>query len=252
MNKEIDNNDLAQKGILVVPNKRKDKFSIKSKIDSSELVFAIKQEIKNIRWKIGLNWLLIAKFLYLIKRDRAYKLDSVDTFGQWVADNHEFIGMGLRSTYYLVEIWENLVMKLGISPETLADVDRSSAREICRFATKGNVNNLIQLAKDNTHTELVRRLKAMSDGKELEMVKEIGVCQHKTISVVYKCRDCSLGFYSPTPTTEIIIDKAGLIDEEKAKKIALNVRVIKENPNNSYSQNSISKGEKNRITKKLK
>jgi len=250
MGNEKTNEDLASKGILVAPDKGKDEFSVKSKVNSPELVFAIKQEIRNIRWKIGMNWLLIGKFLYLVKRDKGYKLDSTETFGQWIADNREFIGMGLRAAYYLVEIWENLVMKLGVTPDKLADVDRSSAREICKYSTPKNVQDLIQLAKDNTHTELVRKLKAMAKGKELSRVEIVGDCKHKNIIVLYKCHECSQGFYGLPPTAKVITDKSGLVNEKEAQKIAPGVKVVKENFDNSYSQ--ASKEEKENITKKLK
>ena len=232
---ENTNDELAQKGILAVPV-QKDELSVFEKINSPELVFEIKKSIREIRWKIGLNWLLIGKFLYLVKRDKAWRFDDVDNFGQWITDNHEFIGLGLRAAYYLTEIFENLIMKLKVEPEQLAEIDRSSAREICKYATERNINRLLKLAKENTYHELVKKLKAMAKGKDLEEIGIMDECKHRGVVVVYKCPECSLGFYLLPKTAHFITDKSGIINENKAKKIAPNVRVVKDNPENIYGR----------------
>jgi len=241
--------ELAKKGILAIPTK-KDELSVRVKIDSPELVFEIKKSIQEIRWKIGMNWLLIGKFLYLIKRDNAWKFDGVENFGQWIADNREFIGLGIRAAYYLTEIWENLVMKLGITPDQLADIDRSSAREICKYATPKNVNGLLELARGNTYTGLIQKLKAMARGENIEKVEVIGKCEHRGVVVLYKCPECSLGFYQLPETSCFITDKSGIIDENKAKKIAPNVKVVKDNPENAYAREG--KKEIERVTRAIK
>ena len=250
MEQELTANELAEKGIVIRKDVQPSKeLNLKTRINSPELIFALKQEIEIIRNRINMNWLLIAKYLYLVKRDRGWQYDGSSSWRNWVVDNQEFLHFGIRSCDYFVQIWERLILQLKLSFEQIGSIEKTNARELARFATAGNVDGLIKMAKRLSHRQFLFSLQQMEKKGDIVNLK-IMDCKHKKLIVLYKCPTCGSRFYTIPKEAEIITDKSQVLDIEKVKKIAPKCEVVKVDKDYHFEKKTIQ--QKKNVSRALK
>jgi len=255
-NKEITPEELAKRGLLVPTNQdllqqqeeKGEELSLNTRINTPEMLFVLKQAIQQQGNSIRRGFIRIGRFLYLIRRDRAWEQEDCESFQQWITENWEFLRIKQRAVYYLIEIFENLVLKLGVEIKELEQIDQSDAKEICRYATPKNVYELIEMAKvAPSYREFKKSLEIMSKGKGWEE-QETGECLHQEIIIQYKCLNCGFVFWQPPLETKSIVDRIGVLNQDKIKEFLKEVE-IKKASSRTFKK---SKKEKDNLTRGLK
>ena len=224
MSEEISSSELASKGILVPKILPKpfetinEELNLNTKINTIELLFNLKQAIQQERWDIQRKFLRMARYLYLVHRDEAWRLEEAESFHQWINDNYEFIGMRERNVYNLLEIFRTLVVNLHIKLEELEKVKITEALEIIKYATPKNIYQLINIAKSSPNLkEFKLGLRALATGEKWDEINT-KICHHNNLIVIYKCQDCGFHFFSLPKGSRNVVDKEGFLDPNKIDK----------------------------------
>lgn len=222
--KELNKVELFEKTGVVVPRGSIDNKIFDIKVDNWDVLQLIKNKIKDIQIDINIKWFQMAKYVYIIWRDKAWEIDGCDSWSQWVAENYEYLGRGLRQIERLIRVWKVLVVDLKQPIENVASMSSTNAYEISRYAKKSNVKDLIDMG---TGLE-TRALKKTLSQIDLEDVSKSQVfhCNHDDVVVLYKCKNCKEMFYRLPENAKIIVDKAGLINRDKAQKTIKGIKIV--------------------------
>lgn len=183
------------------------------KIDSWEVLQVVKEKIRAIQVEINMKWFQMAKYVYVIWRDKAWTLDGCDSWAEWVAQNYEYLGRGLRQIERLIRVWRVLVIDLKQPIEKVASMSSTNAYEITRYAKKSNVKDLIELGS-GLETRALKQTLKQADMENLSNT-QVFYCEHKEVIVLYKCLECKEMFYRVPDKAKLIIDKAELMDKTK-------------------------------------
>lgn len=226
-NKELTKKDLVNQQGIVIRGTLEDKlFSLK--IDNWEVLQEVKNKIKSIRMDINIKWFQMAKYLYLIWRDKAWKLEGCDSWVEWIAENYEYLGRGVRQVERLIKVWQVLIVDLHQPIKEVSQLSSTNAHEIARYARPSNVKDLLALGK-KLETRALKKTLAEMNMEDMSSY-QIFNCDHEHLVVTYRCRKCKEVYYRPTSKTKIIVDKAGIIDTKKAREIASDVEIVRDAP----------------------
>ncbi len=201
-------------GVVVSRGTLENKF-FDVKIDTWEILQVIKEKIKEIQVEINIKWFQMAKYTYIIWRDQAWKLEGCESWSEWVAQNYEYLGRGLRQIERLIRVWKTLVIDLKQPVKEVAKITSTNAYEISRYAKQSNVKDLIDMAT-SLETRALKKTLGEADMEDLSKV-QVFHCDHDEVIVLYKCKNCKEVYYRLPEKTKRIIDKSGLIDKTKTK-----------------------------------
>ena len=193
------------------------------KIDTWESLQVIKTKIKDLQTEINIKWFQMAKYVYIIWRDKAWELEGCNNWSEWVAQNYEYLGRGLRQIERLIRVWKVLVIDLKQPVKEVATMSATNAYEITRYAKPSNVKDLINMGS-GLETRALRKTLEQADMENLSS-SQVFHCDHEQVIVLYKCQGCKEMFYRVPEKAKIVVDKAKLIDRTKTK-----VKVLDETP----------------------
>lgn len=215
--------EVFEKTGRVIPRGTPENRLFDVKIDDWEILQLVKQKIKELQMEINMKWYQMAKYIYIIWRDKAWELEGCDSWSEWVAQNYEFLGRGLRQVERLIRVWRVLVVDLKQPIEDVAQLSSTNAYEITRYAKKSNVKDLVELAQGNETRALKQTLKQI-DPDDVSK-DQIFHCEHENTVILVKCKECKEMFYRIPETAKILVDKGGIIDHSK-----VNADVVKDSP----------------------
>jgi len=213
--KELTKMEVFKATGVVVPRGTLENKLFDIKINDWDVLQEIKKKIKELQMEINIKWFQVAKYIYVIWRDKAWKLEGCANWSEWVAQNYEYLGRGLRQTERLIRVWKVLVIDLKQPIEDVAGMSSTNAYEISRYAKKSNVGELIDMG---TGLE-TRALRVTLEQADLDDISKTQIfhCDHEDVVVLFKCLKCREIYYSPPEGAKVIIDKAGLLDPTKTK-----------------------------------
>lgn len=205
---------------VVVPRGNLENKIFDVKVDTWEILQFLKNKIKEIQKEINVKWFQMAKYLYIIWRDEAWKLEGCESWSEWVAQNYEYLGRGLRQVERLIRVWKVLVIDLKQPIEKVAELPSTNAYEITRYAKKSNVEDLVNMGI-GLETRALRKTLEQANLENLSDA-QIFHCDHDEVIVLYKCKKCKEVFYRIPEKTKFVVDKQGNLDPKKVKAKILN------------------------------
>jgi len=213
--KELTKMEVFAKTGVVVPRGKIDNKLFDVKIDTWEVLQTVKDKIKDLQMEINMKWFQMAKYVYVIWRDQAWELEGCKSWSEWVAQNYEYLGRGLRQLERLIRVWKVLVIDLKQPVKEVSSMSATNAYEITRYAKPSNVRDLIDMGS-GLETRALKKTLEQADLDDISK-SQIFHCDHKETIILYKCVNCKEMYYKPPEKTETIVDKAGLIDKTKTK-----------------------------------
>lgn len=195
------------------------------KIDNWDVLQLIKDKIKELQMEINIKWFQVAKYVYIIWRDKAWELEGCKNWSEWVAQNYEYLGRGLRQIERLIKVWRVLVIDLKQPIENVALMSSTNAYEISRYAKKSNVKDLVDLGS-GLETRALRKTLEQADMDDISNT-QIFSCDHEEVVILYKCLKCREMFYRLPEKVKIIVDKDDILDKNKIRKRFPNCKIVK-------------------------
>jgi hypothetical protein len=104
---------------------------------AAEKAFAVEQKIKTGTGAIKQVWIALAGHLHEFYTERMWEPLGHDKFESWLGDPS--IGLKRSQTYQLIEVYEELVVKRGVSQEQLAELEMSKLAVVLPALRKGDV-----------------------------------------------------------------------------------------------------------------
>ncbi len=227
-NKEITKEEaLVLTGTVIQPdisNKLSD-----FRINSWEVLDVVKNKVQDLGKEIRVRWFEIAKLLYMVYRDEGWKFDGCSSWSEWVAENYEYLKIGLRQVERQIRIWDVLIVKLKQPIDEVAALSSTNAYEISRYAKPSNIAELISMGV-NLETRALKKTLENTDMENLSS-SQIFHCDHEDMIILMKCPKCKEIFYHLSDKIKNITDKDNILSEEKIKKRYPECKVLKDSIN---------------------
>lgn len=104
---------------------------------AAEKAFAVEQKIKTGTGAIKQVWIALAGHLHEFYTEQMWVPLGHDKFESWLGTPD--IGLKRSQTYQLIEVYEELVVKRGVSQEQLAELEMSKLAVVLPALRKGDV-----------------------------------------------------------------------------------------------------------------
>jgi hypothetical protein len=102
---------------------------------AAKKAFAVEAKIKKGTGAIKQVWIALAGHLHEFYTDRMWESLGHDKFESWLGD--PAIGLKRSQTYQLIEVYEELVAKRGVTQEELAELEMSKLAVVLPALRKG-------------------------------------------------------------------------------------------------------------------
>ena len=227
--KELNKDEIFVQTGVVVPKTPRGTLENKLfdvKIDTWESLQVVKEKIKDLQTEINIKWFQMAKYVYIIWRDKAWELEGCKSWSEWVAENYEYLGRGLRQIERLIRVWKVLVIDLKQPVKEVAIMSATNAYEITRYAKPSNVKDLIDMGS-GLETRALRKTLEQADMENLSS-SQVFHCDHKETIILIKCKSCKEMFYRIPEKATTIIDKDEILDKKAVEKKNSICRVLKD------------------------
>lgn len=113
-----------------------------------------------LRDLVGKGYGQMGRLLYEMKSQRLYLLLGFSRFEDYIEQR---LGYKRRKGFYLQDIFEKLVLGAGMTEVEVSKIEWTKAAEISKVADKGNIQELLSVAKTET---LVRVKQAVAEAAE--------------------------------------------------------------------------------------
>jgi hypothetical protein len=104
---------------------------------AAEKAFAVEEKIKKGTGAIKQVWIALAGHLHEFYTGQMWTALGHEKFESWLGD--PAIGLKRSQTYQLIEVYEELVVKRGVSQEQLAELEMSKLAVVLPALRKGDV-----------------------------------------------------------------------------------------------------------------
>jgi hypothetical protein len=104
---------------------------------AAKKAFAVEAKIKKGTGAIKQVWVALAGHLHEFYTEQMWKALGHDKFESWLGSPE--IGLQRSQTYQLIEVYEELVVKRGVSQEDLAELEMSKLAVVLPLLRKGEV-----------------------------------------------------------------------------------------------------------------
>lgn len=104
---------------------------------AAKKAFAVETKIKKGTGAIKQVWIALAGYLHDFYSERMWTALGYEKFEEWLGTPE--IGLKRSQTYQLIEVYEELVVKRGVSQEQLAELEMSKLAVVLPALRKGEV-----------------------------------------------------------------------------------------------------------------
>ncbi len=132
--------------------------------------YAVLDYARKIFQLAGRSKLALAACLHRV-REKEYWRGGHDSFDQYT---YEEFGYKPSTVSALIQVYQTMIQKLQIDPETIKDVSWAKLSMIVPVVDEGNFEKLIEVARDSTQAQLKKFLKDMRGEHVSESSSESG------------------------------------------------------------------------------
>ncbi len=136
--------------------------------------YRAEQRIKGLIRVMNAAWTELAESLYQFSQQELWRDLGYNTFGEWCASPE--IGLSRRQVYYYLEVWRELIVERGVSPDDLKRAGSAKWTEVLPAVRRGEVTveEAISDAESLPREDLRQKYHDIGSGREqgLEATRE--------------------------------------------------------------------------------